>query len=93
MKVLTCAEMMHSHRIKSAKGEDMFSDLNTGAIVVLENAEILFNSHSNDAIGYILFQIRRVTTTFIFIMQGEINSAHILSFAPIQKCLFSHFHV
>jgi len=100
MKVLTCSELLNLHRttfaMKSGNGSDsVFSDLNSGAVLVIEGAEILFRDgygHDN-IINYLLFQIRRVTTMFIFICQGVMHSGSVLSLSPIQKTLFSHFHV
>ena len=79
MKVLTCSELLNLHRttfaMKSGNGADsVFSDLNSGAVLVIEGAEILFRDgygHDN-IINYLLFQIRRVTTMFIFICQGTV---------------------
>eukprot|EP01083_Nonionella_stella_P096037 269781_1 len=99
MKVLTCSELLHLHRttfsVKSGTGSDsVFSDLNSSAVLVIEGAEILFRDgygHDN-IINYLLFQIRRVTTMFIFICHGELHSGSIMALSPIQKTLFSHFH-
>ena len=99
MKVLTCAELLHLHRttfgMKSGGSADsIFSDLNNGAVLVIERCEILFRDgigHGN-IINYLLFQIRRVTTMFIFICNGVLHSGSILALSPIQKILFSHFH-
>jgi len=99
MKLLTCSELLHLNRTtfatKSGNGADsVFSDLNSGAVLVIEGSEILFRDgygHDN-IINYLLFQIRRVTTMFIFICQGTMHSGSVLSLSPIQKTLFSHFH-
>ena len=99
MKVLTCSEMLHLHRttfgLKSGSGSDsVFSDLNNGAVLVIEGCEILFRDGmgADNVINYLLFQIRRVTTMFIFICNGVLHSGHVLALSPIQKALFSHFH-
>merc|ERR1719204_1066253 len=98
MKVLTCSELLLLHRttfgLKSGKsgGDGVFSDLNNGAVLVIEGCEILFRDGHDNIINYLLFQIRRVTTMFIFICQGALHSGSVLALSPIQRTLLSHFH-
>ncbi|ETO11384.1 hypothetical protein RFI_25992 [Reticulomyxa filosa] len=95
MKVVTCAELLHLHHVRGASNtkDNVFSDLNTGAILVIENAELLFDEKTyNPAIGFILFQMRMHTTIFIFIIQGELHKGLLLNMSPVQKTLFKQFH-
>eukprot|EP00485_Elphidium_margaritaceum_P014580 CAMPEP_0202732188 /NCGR_PEP_ID=MMETSP1385-20130828/187527_1 /ASSEMBLY_ACC=CAM_ASM_000861 /TAXON_ID=933848 /ORGANISM="Elphidium margaritaceum" /LENGTH=1162 /DNA_ID=CAMNT_0049398495 /DNA_START=24 /DNA_END=3510 /DNA_ORIENTATION=- len=99
MKVLTCSELLHLHRTtfgsKGATGADsVFSDLNSGAVLVIEGCEILFRDGfgTDNIINYLLFQIRRVTTMFIFICHGQLHSGVMLGLSAIQRTLFTHFH-
>ncbi|ETO13419.1 hypothetical protein RFI_23954 [Reticulomyxa filosa] len=95
MKVLTCAELLHLHRMRGANNanDNIFSDLNSGAVVVVENAELLFNGRTYDhAVGFILFQMRMNTSIFILILQGELHKGLVLGMSPVQKTLFRQFH-
>ena len=100
MKILTCSELLNIHRSSFRSGinnknnsDTIFSDLNSGAIVVIENCSLLFAPlNSTDIIGYLLFQIRRVKTIFIFILESEINDGVVVSMDDLQKTLYSTFN-
>jgi SpoVK/Ycf46/Vps4 family AAA+-type ATPase len=96
IKTMTCGELLTVTRQKAMQNADaVFSDLNTGAVVVIEGAESLFGGSpwtgNNSLISFILFQIRRFSTIFVFILQGEVHTGQVLALNPAQKALFREF--
>ena len=84
-------------RSKSVQSVDsVFSDLNTGAVLVIEGAESLFDGSSwtsnNSLIAFILHQMRsHPSSIFVFILQGETHSGQVLAMNPSQKALWRQF--
>lgn len=108
MKTLTCSELLHLHRLtfsishrseSQLKSDSVFGDLNSGAVLVIEGCEILFDTRGassayDQVIGFLLFQMRRksVSNMVIFVMQSEMQSGHVLSMSNVQKTFLKQFN-
>ncbi|ETO22097.1 hypothetical protein RFI_15107 [Reticulomyxa filosa] len=105
MKVLSCAEMLvsssrsidvgtvHSRRHKMS-WERLFSEVNTGALFVVRNCELLFSDSVMNVgtLGYIIHQLKRSTSTFIFVFDGQFEHGDVVNLNQAQKGLLHLFH-
>ncbi|ETO24894.1 hypothetical protein RFI_12264, partial [Reticulomyxa filosa] len=104
MKVFSCAEMLISGNRSLSVGGDrsrhkvswerIFSDVNTGALFIVRNFELLFSKSMFDfgTLGYVIHQLKRTTSTFIFIFDGELEHKDIVSLNKTQKDLLDLFN-
>merc|ERR1719233_1859860 len=89
IKKMTCAEIL-SHRPsgKRATDDSLLSSNNTGAIIALENAEVLFARNVSYAqAGYILFQIRKSKSIVVLILNEIVDPSFLGKLSPVQAKL------
>jgi len=92
IKKMTCAEIL-SQRPSGKRGADdtRLSSNNTGAIIALENAEVLFARNVSYAqAGYILFQIRKSKSIVVLILNEVVDPSFLGKLSPLQKKLLDN---